>query len=52
MHRIHRDARNASVALDAELLRLFTVHELMRWPEISQRFGSHLCATDVFAIGT
>jgi len=36
------------VALDAELLRLFTVHELMRWPEIAKKFGPHLCSTDVF----
>jgi 26S proteasome regulatory subunit N5 len=49
LHRIHRDTRNSSVALDAELLRLFTVHELMRWPEISQKFGPHLCGTDVFS---
>jgi 26S proteasome regulatory subunit N5 len=34
--------------MDAELLRLFTVHELMRWPEISKKFGPHLCGTDVF----
>jgi 26S proteasome regulatory subunit N5 len=34
--------------MDAELLRLFTIHELMRWPEISKKFGPHLCGTDVF----
>jgi 26S proteasome regulatory subunit N5 len=49
LHRIHRDARNTAVPLEAELLRLFTVQELMRWPEVSQKFGPHLCATDVFA---
>lgn len=48
LHRIHRDARNSQVASEAELLRLFTVHELMRWPEIAKRFGPHLCQTDVF----
>lgn len=29
-------------------MRLFTVNELMRWPEVSKQFGPHLCATDVF----
>ncbi|KAH6605249.1 26s proteasome non-atpase regulatory subunit 12 [Trichoderma cornu-damae] len=48
LQRIHRDSRNAQVSLDAELLRLFTVHELMRWPEIAKKFGPHLCGTDVF----
>ncbi|KOS21248.1 26S proteasome non-ATPase regulatory subunit 12 [Escovopsis weberi] len=48
LHRIHKDTRNTQVASDAELLRLFTVHELMRWPEIAKRFGPHLCQTDVF----
>ncbi|KJZ72530.1 hypothetical protein HIM_08054 [Hirsutella minnesotensis 3608] len=48
LHRIHRDTRNSQVSLDAELLRLFTIHELMRWPEIAKKFGPHLCSTDVF----
>lgn len=48
LQRIHRDSRNSQVPEDAELLRLFTVHELMRWPEIAKRFGPHLCSTDVF----
>ncbi|KAF7544896.1 hypothetical protein G7046_g9683 [Stylonectria norvegica] len=48
LHRIHKDTRNSKVPLDAELLRLFTVHELMRWPEISKKFGPELCNTDVF----
>ncbi|RFU72691.1 26s proteasome non-atpase regulatory subunit 12 [Trichoderma arundinaceum] len=48
LQRIHRDSRNTQVSLDAELLRLFTVHELMRWPEIAKKFGPHLCGTDVF----
>ncbi|KAK7433252.1 proteasome regulatory particle subunit [Neonectria magnoliae] len=50
LHRIHRDTRNAEVASDAELLRLFTVHELMRWPEIAKKFGPQLCSTDVFDV--
>ena len=48
LHRIYKDTRNTQVALDAELLRLFTVHELMRWPEVAKKFGPHLCSTDVF----
>ncbi|PNP48893.1 hypothetical protein TGAMA5MH_00051 [Trichoderma gamsii] len=48
LQRIQRDSRNTQVPLDAELLRLFTVHELMRWPEIAKKFGPHLCSTDVF----
>ncbi|UNI13726.1 proteasome regulatory particle subunit [Purpureocillium takamizusanense] len=48
LHRIHRDTRNSQIPLDAELLRLFTVPELMRWPEIAKKFGPHLCSTDVF----
>ncbi|KAI1064716.1 uncharacterized protein FIESC28_06579 [Fusarium coffeatum] len=50
LHRIHKDSRNSEVPAEAELLRLFTVHELMRWPEISKRFGPHLCSTDVFDV--
>ncbi|ATY64511.1 26S proteasome non-ATPase regulatory subunit 12 [Cordyceps militaris CM01] len=48
LHRVHKDTRNAQVSLDAELLRLFTIHELMRWPEVAKKFGPHLCGTDVF----
>ncbi|KAL1862969.1 hypothetical protein VTK73DRAFT_6566 [Phialemonium thermophilum] len=48
LHRIHSDSRNSQVPLDAELLKLFTVHELMRWPEVSKMFGPHLCATEIF----
>ncbi|KAF4592363.1 26S proteasome non-ATPase regulatory subunit 12 [Ophiocordyceps camponoti-floridani] len=48
LHRIHRDTRNSQIPMDAELLRFFTVHELMRWPEIANKFGPHLCSTDVF----
>ena len=48
LHRVHKDTRNSQVPLDAELLKLFTVHELMRWPEVAKIFGPHLCSTDVF----
>lgn len=36
------------MATEARLLKLFTVHELMRWPEIAETFGPHLTSTDVF----
>ncbi|KAL3419943.1 26s proteasome non-atpase regulatory subunit 12 [Phlyctema vagabunda] len=48
LHRIHKDTRNSQVSLDAQLLKLFTVPELMRWPEVAKIFGPHLCNTDVF----
>ena len=48
LHRIHRDTRNAQIPLDAELLKLFTVHELMRWPEVAKTFGPHLTSTEIF----
>jgi 26S proteasome regulatory subunit N5 len=38
------------VPLEAELLKLFTVHEIMRWPEVAKKFGPHLCDTDVFDV--
>lgn len=48
LQRILRDPRNAQIPVDAALLKLFTVHELMRWPEVSKQYGPHLCATDIF----
>ncbi|CRK19092.1 hypothetical protein BN1723_011779 [Verticillium longisporum] len=48
LHRILRDTRNAQVPVEEEILKLFTVHELMRWPEVAKRFGPDLCQTDVF----
>ncbi|KAK4216623.1 PCI domain-containing protein [Rhypophila decipiens] len=48
LHRIHKDSRNSQIPEDAELLKLFTVHELMRWPEVSKIFGPHLCNTEIF----
>ena len=49
LHRIAQDSRNSQVPTEQALLKLFTVPELMRWPLIAQRFGPHLCNTDVFA---
>ena len=50
LHRVHTDNRNLQlVPTEAELLKLFTVPELMRWPMVAERFGPHICDTDVFA---
>lgn len=49
LHRVQADTRNTQIPTEAALLKLFTVPELMRWPEVSKHFGPHLCSTDVFA---
>lgn len=49
LHRVQLDTRIAQVPTEAALLKLFTVPELMRWPEVSAQFGPALCSTDVFA---
>lgn len=50
LHRISQDARiAASCPTEAQLLKLFTVPELMRWPSIEQNFGQHLLETDIFS---
>ncbi|KAI9787259.1 MAG: hypothetical protein M1835_002834 [Candelina submexicana] len=49
LHRIRKDSRNATqVPLDAQLLKLFTIPELMRWPEVEKTFGPHLCSSEMF----
>lgn len=50
LHRIHKDTRNTQISDDADLLKLFTIHELMRWPTVSKIFGPHLCSTQVFDV--
>lgn len=50
LHRIAQDSRiEASCPTEAELLKKFTVPELMRWPAIESTFGAHLTATDIFS---
>ena len=49
LHRIVKDTRNEQVPEEAQLLKQFTIQELMRWPMVAETFGSHLCSTDVFA---
>ncbi|KAL5337595.1 PCI domain-containing protein [Aspergillus crustosus] len=48
LHRIQQDTRLSAVAVEARLVKLFTVPELMRWPIVAEQFGPHLCNTDVF----
>ncbi|KAF2192576.1 PCI-domain-containing protein [Zopfia rhizophila CBS 207.26] len=48
IHRIQRDSRNAMIPQDAQLIKLFTVPELMRWPMVARQFGPHLTETDIF----
>jgi 26S proteasome regulatory subunit N5 len=50
LHRIAQDSRiQTSCPTEAQLLKLFTVHELMRWPSIESNFGKHLTSTDIFS---
>lgn len=50
LHRISQDSRIAtSCPTEAQLLKLFTVPELMRWPSIEANFGPHLTSTDIFS---
>ncbi|KAJ5624548.1 hypothetical protein N7510_000857 [Penicillium lagena] len=48
LHRIQQDSRLSQVPMEARLVKLFTVPELMRWPMVAEQFGPHLCGTDVF----
>ncbi|MCJ1400089.1 hypothetical protein MMC11_003292 [Xylographa trunciseda] len=49
LHRINIETRNNLIPTEAALLKLFTVPELMRWPIVAEKFGPHLCTSDVFA---
>lgn len=49
LHRIASDTRNESlIPLEASLLKIFTIPELMRWPAVEEQYGPHLTSTDVF----
>ncbi|KAI9842963.1 MAG: hypothetical protein M1837_006700 [Sclerophora amabilis] len=50
LHRISTDTRNAQIPLEAQLLKLFTVPEIMRWPMVEKQFGPDLCDTDIFNV--
>ena len=50
LHRIAADSRIAATCpTEEQLLKLFTVPELMRWPSIEQNYGAHLTSTDIFS---
>jgi 26S proteasome regulatory subunit N5 len=49
LHRIKADNRYKDLGCESQLLRLFTLHELMRWPIVSKQFAPYLCRTDIFA---
>lgn len=50
LHRIAQDPRiPATCPPESQLLKLFTVPELMRWPSIASNFGPHLTSTDIFS---
>ncbi|KAK2873760.1 hypothetical protein FQN49_002088 [Arthroderma sp. PD_2] len=52
LYRIQADSRNSLVPVEARLIKLFTINELMRWPMVAEQFGPHLCSTDVFDAAT
>lgn len=50
LHRIAADSRiETHCATEAQLLKLFTLTELMRWPSIEHNYGETLLATDIFS---
>ncbi|KAK4543389.1 hypothetical protein LTR36_005532 [Oleoguttula mirabilis] len=50
LHRIAQDSRiPLACPTEHQLLKLFTVPELMRWPSISANFAPALTATDIFS---
>ncbi|KAK5111869.1 hypothetical protein LTR62_004601 [Meristemomyces frigidus] len=50
LHRIAQDTRIATTCpAENQLLKLFTVPELMRWPSIQKNFGAQLTSTDIFS---
>ncbi|KAF2435634.1 proteasome regulatory particle subunit [Tothia fuscella] len=50
LHRIKADTRYEDLPYEAQLLRLFTQPELMRWPIVSKQFAPHLTSGDVFSL--
>jgi 26S proteasome regulatory subunit N5 len=51
LHRIKADNRYTTLKLkeEADLLRRFTLIELMPWPTVREDFEKYLCSTDVFS---
>ena len=48
LHRIKADSRYTQLPYETQLLRLFTLPEIMRWPIVSEKFQEYLCSTDIF----
>ncbi|KAE9973547.1 hypothetical protein BLS_003546 [Venturia inaequalis] len=48
LQRIKADTRYAELPPEAQLLRIFTLPELMRWPVVAKEFGPYLTKFDVF----
>ncbi|KAL7267438.1 proteasome regulatory particle subunit [Rhizina undulata] len=51
LHRIQADPRLSLVPKQANLLKCFTISELMRWPLIAENYGPELRSCDVFGLG-
>ena len=49
LHRIQLDSRNDEIPEDANLIKQFTIPELMRWPMVEEQYSQHLCSTDIFS---
>ena len=50
LHRVAQDTRIATACpTENQLLKLFSLSELMRWPSIEANFGPHLTTTDIFS---
>ncbi|KAK9473518.1 PCI domain-containing protein [Dipodascopsis tothii] len=50
IHRIEADSNLVQLALESELIKCFTVDELMRWPRINEIYGAQLRSTPVFEV--
>src|ERR1700712_2475264 len=48
LQRIKADTRYAELQPEAQLLKIFTLPELMRWPVVSKEFAPYLTKFDVF----
>ena len=54
LHLFYQDIKHSWVPLEARLLKLFTMTELIQWPDIESQYGPHLCSGEVFdsSVGT
>ena len=50
LHRIKADSRYAELDRENQLLRLFTTHEIMHWPNLAPNYAPYLGNSDVFDI--